>query len=234
MPSTGGTVPGKIIRPIINRGVRFSTIRIAGFLVLLGLAIAGLSLRAERAAPGGHPSRHVLVISVDGMRPDSYLTPPPGARIPNLLRLKSQGSFAEAVEGVYPTLTYPSHTTIVTGCLPSRHGIYTNLSSRVAGQNAKDWFWFAKSIQCTTLWDEARKHDLSTASIAWPVTAGADIDWDVPEIWNPAEGEVADPLYVAKFMNPIFGLQLLGALGPPQPGADSDTTRTRIADYVFK
>lgn len=198
------------------------------------IAVAAWFAQRAAAAPQERSTRHVLVISVDGMRPDSYLRPPAGAQIPNLLRLKSEGSFAEAVEGVYPTLTYPSHTTIVTGCLPAQHGIYTNLSSRVAGKNAGDWFWFAKSIRCTTLWDEARAHSITSGSVAWPVTAGAAIDWDVPEIWNPAEGQVADPLYVAKFMNPVFGLQMLGALGPPQPGMDSDVLRTRIAEYIIK
>ncbi|HEV2416853.1 MAG TPA: alkaline phosphatase family protein, partial [Terriglobia bacterium] len=192
---------------------------LAGFVSLLCLIfLTALQPQPAIAAQQARSARHVLVISVDGMRPDSYFRPPAGAQIPNLLRLKGEGSFAEAVEGVYPTLTYPSHTTIVTGCLPAQHGIYTNLSSRVAGKNAGDWFWFAKSIRCTTLWDEARAHSITSGSVAWPVTAGAAIDWDVPEIWNPAEGQVADPLYVAKFMNPVFGLQMLGALGPPQPG----------------
>ncbi|MGH9398060.1 MAG: alkaline phosphatase family protein [Terriglobia bacterium] len=227
----------------IARLIHFSIVRVAGFLALVSILIAAtpplpatsaLPARSERPAQTiAHP-RHVLVISVDGMRADSYTHPMAAARIPNLLRMKKAGSYAEAVEGVYPTLTYPSHTTLVTGCVPAQHGIYTNLSSRVAGKNANDWFWFAKSIQCTTLWGEARKQGLTTASVAWPVTAGADIDWDVPEIWNPAEGMVADPLYVAKFMNPIFGLQMLGALGTPKPGMDSDVLRAHIAEYVIE
>ncbi len=199
-------------------------------MALLSCATAGA---VPKPAPASNRPRHVLVISVDGMRADAYTHPVAAAGIPNLLRMKNAGSFAEAVVGVYPSLTYPSHTTIVTGCLPAQHGIYTNLSSRVAGKNPNDWFWFAKSIKCPTLWDEARQHGLTTASVAWPVTAGAAIDWDVPEIWNPAEGMVTDPLYVAKFMNPVFGLELLGALGTPAPGIDSDVLRTHIAEYVI-
>lgn len=216
------------LQSLTARGVRLIAAAAIVFAVLFHTvpSIAQLTTGASHA-------RHVLVISVDGMRPDSYTNPIPDSKIPNLLRLKREGSYAEAVEGVYPTLTYPSHTTLVTGCLPAQHGIYTNLSSRVAGKNAGDWFWFAKSIRSTTLWDEARRHGLTTASVAWPVTAGAAIDWDVPEIWNPAEGMVIDPLYVAKFMNPVFGLQLMGAIGTPTPGMDSDVLRTRIAKYVI-
>lgn len=200
--------------------------------ISLTALIPPVALLAQASAPRA-PARHVLVISVDGMRPDSYTNPMPGSSIPNLLRLKREGSYAEAVIGVYPTLTYPSHTTLVTGCLPAQDGIYTNLSSRVAGKNSNDWFWFAKSIRCTTLWEEADRHGLTSASVAWPVTAGASITWDVPEIWDPAKGMVIDPLYVAKFMNPIFGLQLIGAIGTPKPGMDNDALRTSIAKYVI-
>lgn len=180
------------------------------------------------------PPHHVLVISVDGMGASFYVSPPPGIQIPNLLRLKHEGSYAEAVEGVYPSVTYPSHTTIVTGRLPAEHGIYTNLSSRVAGKNPNDWFWFSKAIRCTTLWDEARHHGLSTATMGWPVTAGADVNWDVPEIWDPAKGMVPDPFYIAKFMNPQFALELLSALGAPSPNADNDVLRTRATIYVLE
>ncbi len=41
----------------------------------------------------------------------------PNVRFSHLLQLKEQGSFAEGVVGVYPSVTYPSHTTIVTGRL---------------------------------------------------------------------------------------------------------------------
>ena len=203
-------------------------------MTLIALALTGVFwlTRTDWAAPVHH--RHVLVISVDGMRSAAYMKPPEGARIPNLLRLKQQGSFAEGVVGIYPTTTYPSHTTLVTGCLPAQDGIYTNRSSREAGKNPNDWFWFSRSIKCTTLWDEAREHGMTSASVGWPVTAGAAIDWDVPEIWNPQKGQVPDPLYVAKFMNPIFALQALGALGTPKPGEDDDELRTRLALYVIE
>jgi predicted AlkP superfamily pyrophosphatase or phosphodiesterase len=196
---------------------------------------AAMWLWVARPASAQPPRRHhVLVISVDGMRSTDYLAPSRGSEIPTLLWLKNHGSYAEGVKGVYPAVTYPSHTTIVTGCLPSQHGIYTNYSSRVAGQNPNDWFWFSKAIQCKTLWDEAREHDLTTASISWPVTAGAAIDWDLPEIWDPAKPPAPEPLYVAKFMNPVFALELFAALGMPQPNADSDDLRTRVAIYVIE
>jgi predicted AlkP superfamily pyrophosphatase or phosphodiesterase len=197
---------------------------LAALILLIGGVWVGLN------TPGKAGGRHVLVISVDGMRSDYYVNPPPGAAIPNIRRLMDHGSFAEAVVGVYPALTYPSHTTIVTGRMPAEHGIYTNLSSRQAGKNPNDWFWFAKDIRTPTLWDEARAHHLTTASVAWPVTAGAPIDWDVPEIWNPNKPAAPEPFYVARFMNPLVTLEVALTLGFPRRNNEDDENRTRIAD----
>jgi predicted AlkP superfamily pyrophosphatase or phosphodiesterase len=203
---------------------------IAAFL-LLALVAGGL-LAQKPSGPSHH--RHILVISVDGMRSSEYLAPERGARIPNILRLKAEGSYAEGVESDYPSVTYPSHTTIVTGCLPAQDGITTNYSSRIPGKNPNDWFWFAKAIKCKTLWDEARAHGLTTASISWPVTAGAAIDWDVPEIWNPGQPPAPEPLYVARFMNPVFAVELFAALGTPRHNGDYDELKRRLAVYIIE
>jgi len=72
------------------------------------------------------PSR-LVVLSVDGMRPDFYRRPNEfGLKIPNLLELVKWGASAEAVESIYPTTTYPAHATLVTGVPPSVHGIYSH------------------------------------------------------------------------------------------------------------
>ncbi|MGH9448375.1 MAG: alkaline phosphatase family protein, partial [Terriglobia bacterium] len=205
----------------------------AGIVALVLFVLTAGGLWAQRSSRPPH-HRHVLVISVDGMRSSEYIAPERGARIPNILRLKEEGSYADGVEGDYPSVTYPSHTTIVTGCLPAQDGIYTNYSSRVAGKNPNDWFWFSKAIKCVTLWNEARTHGLTTASISWPVTAGAAIDWDVPEIWNPALPPAPEPLYVARFMNPAFAIEVFTALGAPHQGEDYDELRGKLAIYVIE
>ena len=85
---------------------------------LLALFAAALTSFAQ-AQPAQHQS--VLLISVDGMRPD-YVTQADQhrLRIPTLRRIMAQGAYAEGVQGVFPTVTYPSHTTLVTGVAPRR------------------------------------------------------------------------------------------------------------------
>ena len=45
-------------------------------------------------------------------------------------------------------------------------------------------------LKAPALWDVARASRRRTAALSWPVSVGAPIDHNIPEIWNPA---VADP-----------------------------------------
>src|SRR5713226_10343079 len=74
---------------------------------------AALAAAQEKVAP------ILVMISIDGLRPD-YITAADahGAKVPNLRRFLKEGTYAEGVVGVVPTVTYPSHTTLVTGVWP--------------------------------------------------------------------------------------------------------------------
>jgi predicted AlkP superfamily pyrophosphatase or phosphodiesterase len=132
------------------------------------------------------PSR-LVVLSADGMRPDFYRQPKRfGLKVPNLLELVESGASAEAVESVYPSTTYPAHVTLVTGVHPRRHGIYSHLASLDPTEKARPWTWFARAINVPTVWDVVGASGRKTAAIAWPVSAGARITFNIPEIWDPA------------------------------------------------
>ncbi|MEJ2008059.1 MAG: ectonucleotide pyrophosphatase/phosphodiesterase, partial [Acidobacteriota bacterium] len=121
------------------------------------------------------------------MRPDFYRHPKKfGLKIPNLLELVEKGASADAVESVYPSTTYPAHVTLVTGVHPRQHGIYSHLASLDPTEKARPWTWFARAINVPTLWDVVAASGRKTAAIAWPVSAGARINYNIPEIWDPA------------------------------------------------
>jgi predicted AlkP superfamily pyrophosphatase or phosphodiesterase len=142
------------------------------FLLALALAV-----HAERLP--------VVLISIDGLRPDCVLKADEyGLKIPNLRQMVSVGAYATAVHGVLPTVTYPSHTTLVTGVSPARHGIYANTTFDPTNSNYGGWYWYAEDIKVPTLWDEAAKAGLSTANVHWPVTVGARIDWNLAQYWR--------------------------------------------------
>src|SRR5262245_37212856 len=82
------------------------------------------------------PTIPVVLISIDGWKPDHVLEADKhGLKIPNLRRLLREGAYASAVTGVLPTVTYPSHTTMVTGVAPARHGIFANTPFDPLGKN---------------------------------------------------------------------------------------------------
>ncbi len=129
----------------------------------------------------------MVVLSADGMRPDFYRQPKKfGLKVPNLRGLVESGASAEEVESVYPSTTYPAHVTLVTGVRPRRHGIYSHLASLDPTEKARPWTWFARAINVLTLWDVVGASGRKTAAIAWPVSAGARITYNIPEIWDPA------------------------------------------------
>jgi predicted AlkP superfamily pyrophosphatase or phosphodiesterase len=203
-------------------------------VLALGLPAQGALGEDQAPTSSSLAARHVVMISVDGLGAGWYMAPPPNLRVPNLRRLMDEGSYAEGVVGVYPSVTYPSHTTLVTGRLPGEHGIFTNLASRQAGKNPTDWFWFASAIQVPTLWDVLGERGLTTAAAFWPATAGAHITWNIPEIWDPQKGAVGDPLYVAKYATPGLLFEAALELGPPRQGEDEDTTRTSLAAFLIR
>lgn len=144
--------------------------------------IAGITTGAAQAEP-------VLMISVDGLRPGDVIEADKrGLKIPNLRRFLREGSYASGVVGVLPTVTYPSHTTLITGVDPDRHGIYNNTSFDPKGVNQGGWYWYASDIKVPTLWDVAARAGLSVANVHWPVSVGAaSIRWNLPQYWRTGE-----------------------------------------------
>jgi len=163
------------------------TLRIARVALLAILPIA--ALMSQTAGP--LPDRSLLVISIDGMRPD-YLSAADqhDLKIPNLRRIFATGVHARGVRGVLPTVTYPSHTTLMTGVWPSKHGIYANTTFDPTGRNMAGWYWYSEDIRVPTLWEAVAKAGYVVGSVSWPVTVGArGISWLIPEYWRAETAE---------------------------------------------
>jgi len=102
----------------------------------------------------------LLVISVDGLD-QRYLKniDSLGLKIPNIRKLIREGQWSEGVVGVVPTITWPSHTTMITGVEPAVHGIQTN---RMPASEGVDYPWSAKLLKEPTLLDAAHGEGLKT------------------------------------------------------------------------
>jgi predicted AlkP superfamily pyrophosphatase or phosphodiesterase len=193
-------------------------------------ALLVLFLVAPGAMAATDPSP-VVLISIDGLRPGDVLEADKrGLGIPNLRRLIQQGSFAVGVRGVLPTLTYPSHTTLITGVSPARHGIVSNLTFDPLIKNQQGWFWYASDIKAETLWDAARTAHLRTVNIHWPVSVDAPVDFNLPQIWRT--GTPDDRKLLRALSTPGLYDRLEAELGPYADGIDesieADENRARF------
>ena len=155
-----------------------------------------MALLAAAVLAGGAAARTqegrvpVLLVSIDGLKPDYVLEADRlGVKVPYLRSLVADGAYATGVIGVTPTVTYPSHTTLVTGVAPAVHGILNNTPFDPLGQNAGGWYWYAEDIKVPTLWDAAGAAGLVTANVDWPVTVGARIQYNIAQYWHGAPSE---------------------------------------------
>ena len=194
--------------------------------LLIGLLVA-LAVPFARAET---PRPLLVMISIDGLRPD-YVTAADthGLKIPNLRRFLKEGAFATGVEGVIPTVTYPSHTTLITGVSPARHGILANTTFDPLRKNSAGWYWYTEDIRVPTLWDAAARAKLVTASIQWPVSVGARVDWNIPEFWRANTADDAKLLRAVS--TPGLLSELEAELGDYGRGLEieADEQRTRFA-----
>jgi predicted AlkP superfamily pyrophosphatase or phosphodiesterase len=146
---------------------------------------AAISAATPTQSSSAKPIQHVLIVTIDGMKPESYTEPDAhGLKVPTLREMVLNGASSDGVQSVMPTVTYPSHTSMVTGANPGTHGIYTNAAWDPLGQNSAGWRWYTEDIRVPTLWQLARTEGLKTALIHWPVTAGAQADLSIPEYWR--------------------------------------------------
>lgn len=174
-------------RRIVSVGRLLLAACLVGFLPGVGSPLRSSPLHAQTAPAPAAPAAtarltdHVLVISIDGFRPAVYLDPEKeGVRLPALTALREAGSAAEGVIVAYPSMTYPSHTSIATGVSPARHGIVSNtIFDPPTGSRL--WHYVNSAMRVPALWDVARKQGLTTAGVSWPVTVGATMTVLYPE-----------------------------------------------------
>jgi hypothetical protein len=150
-----------------------------------------------------------------------------GLRIPTLRRFVEVGAYADGVLGSLPTVTYPNHTTLITGVWPSEHGILNTQLFDPEHKLAGAWYWYAESIKVPTLWDAAHQAGIATASVSWPVRVDAiSVDILIPEYWrtsSPGDGANTQDRYLMNAISrPEGALAAMEArLGPYMMGNDT-------------
>ncbi len=131
---------------ILPRG---KVLALAASGALAGAAAAQTPVPAA-AAPAPARATNVMVVSIDGLRPDAIERV--GAR--NLQRLMREGAWSLRAETILPSKTLPSHTSMLTGVTPAVHGITWN----------EDEVGDAGTVGVPTIFDLAEAQGLQTAA----------------------------------------------------------------------
>ena len=121
----------------------------------------------------------LILVSMDALFAEDleYLKTKPSFRW-----LLENSARVERVKSVYPTLTYPCHGTMITGCWPAKHGLLNNYILQ-PGVVAPDWNWYHDVFKVPDLLDAAKAKGLTTAAIGWPAMGNhPSADWIVGEI----------------------------------------------------
>lgn len=134
--------------------------------------------------------RRLVIVSFDACFDQDLAAWPDGSGLGAWLQSVAGSS---AVKTIFPSITYPSHTTLLTGCLPRHHGIAQNQPYQPDKEAPfRKWYWERNQIKVPSLIDSVYHGGGKVASILWPVTGkNAHIQWNFPEVLAlPGENQV--------------------------------------------
>ena len=164
--------------------------------------------------------QRVILITIDGLRNDILTNASQPA--PFLHEMMQKSIYVPNVIGVNPTMTYPAHTTLVTGSTPLEHGIHCNRQFQFNRAEPALHNWYADSIRTKTLWQIVKEQGGKTASVFWPVTTGSKwIDFNLPEYFPTTKVYVSGMDYIRPVCTPSG---IMAELEREATGHLSDTT----------
>jgi arylsulfatase A-like enzyme len=125
-----------------------------------------LALSVSLALAGeAHAKPAVILISMDGVRHD-YLA---RDELPAFARIAKDGARAESLTPVFPSITFPAHTTLSTGAHPDVHGIVNNVFTPPGGERLL-YGTTAAALEAEPLLAAAERQGVRAATFFWPIS----------------------------------------------------------------
>ena len=206
------------------------------WIAIFAAALATESLDADESAP----ARHVVLVSIDGLAA-SYLSDPK-AELPTLRKLAAEGAIAKGMLTSFPSVTWPSHTSLVTGVSPARHGVIGNSvwdakRNRGVTYIGDPELTKNQAIRVPTLYDAAFKAGLTSGSVIWPCCNDAkSLAWVIPDSNKPElHTKYTTPGLVDELGKAGIDISKLGEWGwSKERSTDRDLLYTRVANYLLE
>ncbi|WP_167837132.1 ectonucleotide pyrophosphatase/phosphodiesterase [Leptospira kobayashii] len=217
--------------PFIIKSICLSWLFSIGFTFIL-ISFSFQNLNAKPKKKKETIKQKLIVLSVDGFPGYYFDSPEILSLIPNLKEFSEKSSFSREIQTVNPSVTYPAHTSMVTGVDPSVHGILNNTLVDPFEKNDGGWTWYSEDIKVKTLWDYAKLKSKKTGNVFWPVTVGADVDYNLPQIWRKRIPE-DDKLLRALSSKGLHKRAEL-AVGEPLNDVTKDLVKFRTGFWMFE
>jgi len=183
----------------------------------------------------GHPipktNQNLIILSIDGFLGSYFESEEILALIPNLKKFSERSAFSYQVKTVNPSVTYPAHTSMLTGVDPGVHGIYNNTLVDPFEKNDGGWTWYAEDIKVKTLWQLAKENHKKVGNVFWPVTVGAEIEFNLPQYWRKKNTE-DDKLLRALSTKGLHKLAESN-VGIPLNDTTKDSVKFKTAEWMF-
>jgi predicted AlkP superfamily pyrophosphatase or phosphodiesterase len=210
-------------------------------LVLLLAIFALVANATAEPTPAKKSDRIVVMISLDGLA--AHYFDDPKAEMPTIRALAAEGARATGMKASTPTVTWPNHTTLVTGVEPARHGVVgNNYLDRKTGKRVTlitdPVFDKDEIVKVPTIYDVAKAEGLKTAAIRWPASRNAKaLDWTMPDVASvellkqfstPALLEACDKAGLNLFRDEASKTQIVAAR---QPG---DGKYTQVFNMILQ
>jgi len=157
-------------------------LRSATFCAVL-LALATVVDMGARQPPANAAANRVVIISLDGFA--GWALDDPYLPVPTLRRLAAAGAVAKGMRPVNPSVTWPNHTSLVTGVTPARHGVLFNgslIRQPGVAPRIEPWLDKTEMVRGETLYDIAHARGMTTAQVDWVAIYNAPtITWEFRE-----------------------------------------------------
>ena len=149
---------------------------------------------ALTCATAASTNYHVLLITVDGLA--AYNLSDPHLPMPTLRKLAAEGAVAEGMRVSNPSVTWPNHTTLVTGVHADKHSVLFNGALVRIGPGEPVEIDASRNkgelVAVPTLYDLLHRAGYRTAGVNWPCTRGAKtLDDNFPDV--PGEIDLITP-----------------------------------------
>lgn len=155
------------------------------------LVIAANVARAQAPHNDGTAAKQgpiVVLITIDGF--PARALKDPRLPMPTLRKLQQEGAYAQAMQPINPSVTWPNHTTLITGVKASEHHVMANglitFPRDGSMPQVKPWTPKDELVHARTLYDALAEKGMSTGQVDWVAIYGAkNVQWAFAEQPDP-------------------------------------------------